>query len=361
MGTLILRSAAASILVVLLQVPAHVAAAAANPTAALASRPDPGAQLALLGQGKDYGPSRPLRHPLHSAALYDRMVDVLRLIEGGTPADERDSTGTTPLMVAAAFGSEEAAGILIASGADPNAHDGIHGATPLHFAAMAGQGVVVRLLLAHGARLDIRDWLGETPLHYAAVYNRGSMIELLAAAGADLNLANNAGLTPFNLASRHGRTAGAAMLSRLGARQGGLGEAVNAGDLVRVLKLIRGGADVNQPELPGTALHLAAAKGYIAIAAALLDAHADIEATGDPARARPLHLAALVGDAPMAAFLIARGADAEARDGEGRTPLMVADAFHNAAVMELLLLRGVEAPARHSETASPWIVRSAAE
>lgn len=360
MGTLILRNTAI-ILALSFCASAHAAAAPANPAAPPVVRPDPGTQLALLGQGKDYGPSRPLRHPLHSAALYDRVADVLRLIEGGTSADERDSTGTTPLMVAAAFGSEDAAGILIERGADPNAHDGIHGATPLHFAAMAGQGGVVKLLLAHGARLDIRDLLGETPLHYAALYNRGGTIELLAAAGADLNLTNGAGLTPFSLASRHGRVAGAATLSRLGAREGGLGAAVNAGDLVRVLKLIREGADVNATDLSGTALHVATAKGYIAIAAALLDAGADIEATADPARAHPLHLAALVDDAPMAAFLIERGADVAARDGEGRTPLMVADAFHSAAVAELMLLRGIKLRVDRVEDVPAGIVRSAAE
>lgn len=361
MGALILRSA--TVLIFALSFHAFGYAADGPPDLARppATRLDSGTVLALLGQGIEHEAARPLRHPLHAAALSDRVAEALRLIDQGMSADERDPNGNTPLMVAAAFGNAEVAAALIERGADPNAHDGVHGATPLHFAAMAGYPAVVKLLLAHGARIGIHDSLGDVPLHYAALYNRGAVIELLAAAGADLNTPDNAGLTPFSLASRHGRMAGAATLSRLGAREGGLIAAVNAGDLVRVLKLIREGADVNATDLSGTVLHVAAAKGYIAIAAVLLDAGADIEATADPARAHPLHLAALVDDAPMAAFLIERGADVAARDGEGRTPLMVADAFHSAAVAELMLLRGIKLRVDKVEDVPAGIVRSAAE
>ena len=306
---------------------------------------EPGPQLALLGQSLEQETADRQRYRLHAAALNNRVADALRLIERGVPADVRDRQGTTSLMVAAAFGNGEVADILIEHGADPNARGGVNGATPLHFAAMAGHPAVVNLLLANGARIDIGDYLGDAPLHYAAFYNRGAMIELLAAAGADVNLTNHAGLTPFSLASRHGRMAAMATFSHLGAREGGLVEATNAGDLVRVGKLISEGADVNAPGLWGTPLHMAAAKGYVAIAAALLDAHADMEATGDPSDARPLHVAALVNDAPMAAFLIERGADTGARDAEGRTPLVVAAAFASDAVVELLLHRSASRPA----------------
>lgn len=304
-----------------------------------AAPPESGVQLALLGQGLGHEAAPRPRYRLHAAALDNRVADALGLIERGVPVDVRDAQGATPLMVAAAFGNREVAEVLIGHGADPNARDSVNGATPLHFAAMAGHSALVNLLLASGARIDIRDSLGETPLHYAAFYNRADMIELLATAGANLDLPSHAGLTPFSLASRHGRMAATAALSGRGAREGSLIDAVNAGDLVRVRKLIAEGADVSASGLWGTPLHMAVAKGYVAIAAALLDAHADLESAGDPSDAHPLHVAALVDEAAMAAFLLERGADLEARDAEGRTPLMVAEAFASGAVAELLLLR----------------------
>jgi ankyrin repeat protein len=240
-------------------------------------------------------------------------------------------------MVAAAFGNVAVATVLIDHGADVNLHDGVHGATALHFAAMAGYRDMVTLLLAHGAAIDVRDWWGRSALHYAGLYNRGPVIADLAAKDADLDLADNGGVTAFNLASRHGRIAGARALAEAGARQGGLMEAINAGDLIRLHKLLREGADVNADTLTGTALHLAAAKGHLAIADALIAAGADLESAGDPSRAHPLHMAALVNEPRMIALLLERGADATATDGQGRTPLMVARAFHSDAAERALL------------------------
>jgi uncharacterized protein len=58
------------------------------------------------------------------------------------------------------------------------------------------------------------------------------------------------------------------------------------------VQLLAGGADVNEKDLFGTPLHLAAAKGELAIAVILIDRGADLEATGEPEGAHPLHTAA---------------------------------------------------------------------
>lgn len=336
MGTLLLRAAAGVLLAVSFCATGN-AAGGLDPAPSRLAPPGSGTEVALLGQGIEDQPDRPWRNVLHAAALNDRVDDALRLIRRGMPVDTTDQAGTTALMVAAAFGNVDVAEALLDAGANPNAHDAANRTAPLHFAALAGHAAMIELLLARGGAIEIRDGHGESPLHYAAYYNRGAMIETLAASGADLNARDHAGMTPFSLASRHGRMAAASTLSRLGAREGGLPEAVNAGDLIRVRKLIGEGANVDEPDLAGSPLHLAAAKGYVAIAAALLDAHADIEAADHPSGAHPLHLAALVDDAPMAAFLVESGADVEARDALGRTPLMVAVAFAGDAVADVLL------------------------
>ena len=67
-------------------------------------------------------------------------------------------------------------------------------------------------------------------------------------------------------------------------------------------------------------MHLAAERGFIEIAQALLDAGADIEGD-DRDGATPLYFAAYQGHFAMLCFLIACGANAQAQDRFKRTPL----------------------------------------
>ncbi|MEO8667137.1 MAG: ankyrin repeat domain-containing protein [Bauldia sp.] len=291
-----------------------------------------------------YGKEQPIQtFPLHAAALNDDVPAAIRLIVGGVAVDVRDHEGRTPLMVAAAFGNANVAATLLAEGADPRAHDRAYGDTPLHFAALAGRIEVVQLLIAQGARVDIGANLGETPLHYAALYNHGKMIAFLVENGASINATDGMGLTPLQYAGRRGRTQAVAVLRELGARPDTLFDAVSAGDLRRVRELLRGHADPNQSDGSQSALHMAAARGYIAIADVLIDAGADIEAEGEPSRGHPLHTAVMNDRPAIAAFLLDRGAQVDARDGQGRTPLIVAAEFGGGVdIGEGLLSRGAD-------------------
>jgi uncharacterized protein len=60
----------------------------------------------------------------------------------------------------------------------------------------------------------------------------------------------------------------------------------------------------------------------------------------------PLHWAAVIDRASTAELLIEQGIPVDARDGEGRTPLMVAAAFDSVSVARLLLSRGADPLAR---------------
>lgn len=305
-----------------------------------------GEAFALLSPGlyPRYGQEDPVTaYPLHAAALHDDAPGALRLIEAGMPVDARDREWRTPLMVAAAFGSTDVAELLLAHGADPRARDRAYGDTPLHFAALAGRIDVAEMLLAKGAAINVVANLGERPLHYAALYNHRKMIAFLVAQGAEIDAADGLGLTALQYASRRGRLQAAGLLRDLGARQDSLLGAVSAGDLIRVRELLRGGADPNESDASQTALHLAAARGYVAIAAALLDGGAEIEAEGEPAQVHPLHVAAFHDRSEMVAFLISRGAVVDARDAEGRTPLIVAAVFGaGEATAEALLDNGAD-------------------
>ena len=78
-------------------------------------------------------------------------------------------------------------------------------------------------------------------------------------------------------------------------------------------RLLDHGLDVNRPNWIGrTFLHVAAEKGTPEIAAALLEAGADLEAIELEHGGTPLASAARTGRADMVGFLLARGADADA-------------------------------------------------
>jgi hemoglobin len=89
--------------------------------------------------------------------------------------------------------------------------------------------------------------------------------------------------------------------------------------------LIRRGADVNRPRGPEaqTPLHMAARRGNLAIAQALLDGGAALEAQ-DKKGETPLRRAVNCGHPEFVSLLLAYGADVNARDKQGRTPLQAA-------------------------------------
>lgn len=85
--------------------------------------------------------------------------------------------------------------------------------------------------------------------------------------------------------------------------------------------LLGGGVEVNRATGVGgmTALHMAARRGTIGIAEALLGAGADIEAR-DRNGETPLRRAVNCGQEKMVRFLLSRGADPLSPDRNGRTP-----------------------------------------
>lgn len=106
-----------------------------------------------------------------------------------------DRGGRSGLHVAAAVAR------LLAAGLDPNLGDK-KGFVALHFAAQYWHLEAAGLLLAGGAEVDARNRYGNTSL-WTAVFEsrgRGELIELLRAAGADPHAVNRSGQTPLGLA-----------------------------------------------------------------------------------------------------------------------------------------------------------------
>ena len=101
--------------------------------------------------------------------------------------------------MAAKYGHEEVARLLLDGGADPNKANR-HGRTALHLAARGGHTSIVKTLIDGGALVNYTDEHGQTPLHRAAPSYNGTefkrVYKLLVNRGADEGMRDNWNLTP---------------------------------------------------------------------------------------------------------------------------------------------------------------------
>jgi hemoglobin len=162
----------------------------------------------------------------------------------------------------------------------------------------------VRATLGANPDLVQEHYTGRTLLHGAAAAGSVQVVAMLLRLGADPNSMDAEGHAPLYWVAN--------------ARKGGAGEQV-------VRTLAAAGATVNAAGgvTRATALHMAARRGNVAVAAALLDCGADIEAR-DRRGDTPLRRAVNCEQAAVAAFLLARGADRHSQGSQGLTPLLAA-------------------------------------
>jgi uncharacterized protein len=125
--------------------------------------------------------------------------------------------------------------------------------------------------------------------------------------------------------------------------------AARSGDKAAVRDLLQHGANVNAASADGmSALHWAAERGDADIAAILVRAGANVDATTRLGGYTPLLLAAKNGHAPVVKELLEAGADANAPTSTGTTPLMLAAASGVAEAVTTLLDYGADADATES-------------
>jgi ankyrin repeat protein len=123
--------------------------------------------------------------PLGLAAFFGREEAARLLVERGAAIDQPSANAqrVTPLHSAAASRSLEIARLLIERGADVGARQA-GDFVPLHAAAQNGQLELVRLLLQRGADPSALTAEGRTPLFYAREGGHTAVVGLLLAAGA---------------------------------------------------------------------------------------------------------------------------------------------------------------------------------
>jgi len=108
----------------------------------------------------------------------------------------------TGLHLAAYFGIDEAANVLLKSSQNPDLRD-TYGRTPLSYAAEKGHKAMVELLLGGGADVESKDEDGWTALSRAAYYGHLEVVKFLVnEAGADVESKDNDGRTPLDVATQ---------------------------------------------------------------------------------------------------------------------------------------------------------------
>ncbi|KAJ0130907.1 hypothetical protein HZ326_26002 [Fusarium oxysporum f. sp. albedinis] len=95
--------------------------------------------------------STSLIHVMSRYGVVGALRTILEMADKvGINIDGKDSSGRTPLLLAAEHGHEAVVRLLLEGGAHTNAADKIEGRTPLSYAVDNGHEAVVRLLQFHG-------------------------------------------------------------------------------------------------------------------------------------------------------------------------------------------------------------------
>ncbi|KAI2627703.1 ankyrin repeat-containing domain protein [Hypoxylon sp. NC1633] len=215
------------------------------------------------------------------------MVQLL-LSYGADPNDLGKQYGDTALGTAIKRNRYDIAEIVLRAGADPNAsvHSEPGKGALLECAVHENSVPMVQFLLSHGADPNnLGNRYGGTALGTAIQRNRYDIAEILLEAGADPNASER-------LESRRGTPLRYAVFSQ---------------NIPMVQLLLSHGADVNGPgdEHHGTAIQIAAKRGYLRIALILLEAGADINAAPSSGSGRTaLEAAAERGRLDMAYLLL---------------------------------------------------------
>ena len=305
----------------------------------------------LLAHGALVNLKNSTMHGPLSLALQRGNSEVVKLLRTHGADIEGGRVFADALFDAAKSGKLERAKELLDQGAYVNVYDSGTAETPLHHAAFHGHTAVVELLLARGAQVDAHGSSSATPLHRAAAQGHTTVVKVLLAHGADIGAKESyKGWTPVDLAIQANKLETADFLITNGANMGDrkvfagvLQKAVTEGDLSGIDKLLSKGADVNaQDEHGQITLIVAVSLGRKDVVERLLAHKASVNMRESQGRT-PLHYAATLPDGKdIAELLLAHKADINVKDSRGMTPLALALQGNNSDMVELLRTHGAD-------------------
>ncbi|RXG58833.1 Protein phosphatase 1 regulatory subunit 12A [Armadillidium vulgare] len=186
---------------------------------------------------------------------------------------------------------------------------------------------IVEFLVDSGADINRCDMEGWTPLHATASCGSVSMAEFLISRGADLSVVNNDGELAIDVVDEDDM---AKLLQEEMDKRGIDCDASRSREERRMLEDAQSWLNSGQlldnphPKTGATALHVAAAKGYMKVMRLLLEAGTDVD-TKDFDGWTPLHAAAHWGQAEAVEILCDHMADLDSVNNVGQTPYDLAD------------------------------------
>ena len=289
--------------------------------------------------------------PLITACEYSRELTAEMLVdEYGAAVNVANSSGDTPLAVAAAQGHIRIVEMLLARGAAVNMCSRQVPAekSALACASKLGHLNIVRTLLARGAEINPDG--GQTPLMLAAKYGRMNVVRELIRQGASIDAHRDSG-TALVLAAEAGRVEVVRALLDAGARtdeeyaHSAVLASCENGHLDVLHLLIERDVDLYVPHGSpqcGNALMFAVSGRHKEIVRVLLSNSVDANATSP--RQTALTMAIEKCSFDIAKLLIEGGADVNAPERANyrtyRTPLMNAVRADSLRIVEMLLQRG---------------------
>ncbi|XP_071075073.1 protein phosphatase 1 regulatory subunit 12A isoform X6 [Dasypus novemcinctus] len=215
---------------------------------------------------------------------------------------------------------------LLHRGADIN-YANVDGLTALHQACIDDNVDMVKFLVENGANINQPDNEGWIPLHAAASCGYLDIAEFLIGQGAHVGAVNSEGDTPLDIAEEEAMEE---LLQNEVNRQGVDIEAARKEEERIMLRDARQWlnsghiSDVRHAKSGGTALHVAAAKGYTEVLKLLLQAGYDVNIK-DYDGWTPLHAAAHWGKEEACRILVDNLCDMEMVNKVGQTAFDVAD------------------------------------
>ncbi|XP_062319718.1 fibronectin type 3 and ankyrin repeat domains protein 1 [Osmerus eperlanus] len=178
---------------------------------------------------------------------------------------------------------------------------------------------MTRVLQSGSVVVNVHDKLGFTPLMVAAQKGFARIVHQLVEHGADVNMKNGSGRDSLMLACFSGHL-----------------------DIVKYLRKF--GASWKSQDMGGcTPLHWAADGGHLAVIAYMIQDKCELDIRDGVSQWTPLmRVSAVSGNPSVASLLIRAGADVNARDKDGKTPLMVAVLNNHEELVQLLLDSGAD-------------------